>query len=201
MSASKRVRQAAPNDVVQRNADDLFNAVALLAPGDHQFEPTEDGGQSMLIESDDGDRVVRIECDSDGGVLCIASIGENLRRAKYYQMDGLPDGFIREALQDVISEREQTTQWNRISMSMKVFGGMFTPADMQELPKESVLMVSFVHSWQTHLESYRSIDWTAQTMEKLQEWLTETRSAGKASPLSTGGLSFQPGRLGSTVDQ
>ena len=44
---------------------------------------------------------VGVECGKDDVVYCFASIGGNNRRAKFYQMDGLPDVFIEKALRDL----------------------------------------------------------------------------------------------------
>ena len=183
--------------LAKRNADSLFQAVSRLAPGDHQVEPTEDGGYSMLIESDDGESVVRIECDSDGGVLCIASIGENLRRAKYYQMDGLPDGFIREALRDVTPEREQTAPWlEAISTTMKDFGETYTPAEVPKplLPNHAKWSVFLMHSWLRQMEQFPLTDWTQQTFELPQLPLTAKPQAGQFQLPSTVGLSYLQGK-------
>ena len=195
MTLNKRKTNALSTDVAKRNADVLFDAVTLLAPGDHQVEPTEDGGYSMLIASDDGDRMVKLECDSDGGVLCIASIGDNLRRAKYYQMDGLPDGFIREALHDVISERDQLTPWTPISMQMKDFGGTYIQVDMPNLQDDATLVVMRGRSEHLQLEGFRSIGWTTPIFKLPQASLTGMLNADKVPLPFTGGLSFQPERL------
>ena len=44
---------------------------------------------------------VGVECGKNDVVYCFASIRGNNRRAKFYQMDGLPDVFIEKALRDL----------------------------------------------------------------------------------------------------
>ena len=44
-----------------------------------------------------------VECAPDDTVSCFATIDGNSRRAKFYQMDGLPDVFIAKALRDLAS--------------------------------------------------------------------------------------------------
>ena len=44
---------------------------------------------------------VAVECAPDDTVYCFATINGNSRRAKFYQMDGLPDVFIEKALRDL----------------------------------------------------------------------------------------------------
>lgn len=81
----------------------LLDAVRELGVGCHIDEAYTADGYEIVLETDKG--VVSVEVDHDGeNVFCVASIGDNLRRAKYYQLDGLPDGFIKEAIRDLIKK-------------------------------------------------------------------------------------------------
>ena len=73
----------------------------LLHP--FQVYPMPDGEVAIDVTNDDGSSVL-ILCCSDGGTLCFVSINGNQRRAHYSKSDALPDGFMREALEELQQE-------------------------------------------------------------------------------------------------
>lgn len=82
------------------NARSLLPELYRIYPTHYLAEPSERNGVTLSPPMKDG-AAVSIDVDADGVVYCFASIHGNLRRAKYFQMDGLPDGFIAKALRDL----------------------------------------------------------------------------------------------------
>ena len=70
----------------------------LLHP--FQVYPMPDGEVAIDVANGDGSSVL-ILCCSDGGTLCFVNINGNQRRAHYSNSDALPDGFMREALEEL----------------------------------------------------------------------------------------------------
>ncbi|MCY4301892.1 MAG: hypothetical protein OXC68_09205 [Aestuariivita sp.] len=88
-----------PDSSTIENAKTLFPKIYNIYPAKYTIYPTENRG--IAIQSPMKQKgVVQIECGPEDVVYCIASIEDNERRAKFYQMKGLPDEFIRKALLD-----------------------------------------------------------------------------------------------------
>ena len=82
------------------NARLLLPKLHRILPGRYDVYPTEQGGVAITPPMRDG-ASASIECHDNDVVYCFASIDGNRRRAKFYQMDGLPDPFIVRVLRDV----------------------------------------------------------------------------------------------------
>ncbi len=94
-----------PSDLARSNARRLLITLYAIFP--HRFEvyPTQDG--EMAIDATGGSgRSVLLLCESDGGALCLVNMNGRQRRARYQDTVLLPDGFIREALQELIRKRD-----------------------------------------------------------------------------------------------
>ena len=93
-----------PSDTAISNARRLLIAMYAIYP--HRFEvyPTQDG--EMAIDATGGfGRSVLLLCESSGGALCLVNMNGRHRRAQYPDSVWLPDGFIREALQELERKR------------------------------------------------------------------------------------------------
>lgn len=87
----------APSFKAQENARGL-----LLSdlPADHEMYPTPDGAIAIDIPGGRG-RSVIVMCDADGSVGCYVNLPSGVRRARYENGGSLPDGFLREALDEL----------------------------------------------------------------------------------------------------
>ena len=100
---AKEAELPAPVQVAVENARTLLPALYAIHAVRYQVSPTERGGVSIDPPMKPG-KAVSIECGPDGSVYCFAAIAGNGRRAKFYQMEGLPDGFVEKALRDLARE-------------------------------------------------------------------------------------------------
>ena len=97
---------AREEEVPEPDADAVANARILLPklfallPVRYRVSPTERRGVAIDAPMRWGASVA-VECAPDDTVYCFATIEGNSRRAKFYQMDGLPDVFIAKALRDL----------------------------------------------------------------------------------------------------
>ena len=85
------------------NARTLLPKLYAIYPVRYHVSPTERGGVSLDPPMKHS-RTVSIECAPNDAVYCFAVIDGNGRRAKFYQMDGLPEVFVRKALLDLAGE-------------------------------------------------------------------------------------------------
>ena len=98
--------EAREDDLPEPDADAIANARSLLPklfeilPVRYRVSPTERRGVAIDAPMRHGASVA-VECAPDDTVYCFAAIDGNSRRAKFYQMDGLPDVFIEKALRDL----------------------------------------------------------------------------------------------------
>ena len=98
--------EARQDDLPEPDAGAVENARILLPklfaiyPARYQVSPTERRGVAIDAPMRWGASVA-VECAPDDTVYCFAAIDGNSRRAKFYQMDGLPDVFIEKALCDL----------------------------------------------------------------------------------------------------
>ena len=89
-----------PSDVALANARRLLPAMYKGFPRRFEVYPTPDG--EVAIDAPGGrGRSVLLLCDSGGGALCLVNINGKHRRARYSDTNVLPDGFIREALDEL----------------------------------------------------------------------------------------------------
>ena len=82
------------------NARSLLPKLHRIRPGFYDVYPTEQGGVAITPPTRKG-ASASIECHDNDIVYCFASIDGNSRRAKFYQMDDLPDPFIEKVLRDL----------------------------------------------------------------------------------------------------
>ena len=98
--------EAKENDLPEPDARAIDNARTMLPllynilSVRYRVSPTERRGVSIDAPMKHG-AAVAVECAPNDIVYCFASIGGNGRRAKFYQMDELPDVFIVKALRDL----------------------------------------------------------------------------------------------------
>lgn len=90
----------APSEKAVQNAKRLLRQMFHLSNRRYEIYPTQDG--EVAIDAPDGPgRSVLLLCDSNGGALCMVNLPSGHRRARYFTTDMLPDGFVREALNDL----------------------------------------------------------------------------------------------------
>ena len=89
-----------PSDLALANAHRLLRTAFEHSPQRYEIYPTPDG--EIAIDASGGrGRSVLLLCESDGGVLSLVNMNGKLRRARYPDAVRLPDGFVREALDDL----------------------------------------------------------------------------------------------------
>lgn len=89
-----------PSELALKNARRLLRDLYRLRPSRLEVYPTPDGEIALVAPAGRG-RSVLVLCDSDGGVLCSVNLNGLHRRARYSTATMLPDGFVREALNDL----------------------------------------------------------------------------------------------------
>ncbi len=94
-----------PSDLALTNARRLLLAMYKLSPRRFEIYPTPDGEVAIDAPGRCG-RSVLLLCDSDGGALCLVNMDGRHRRARYSDTGALPDGFVREAL-DELARRDE----------------------------------------------------------------------------------------------
>ena len=93
-----------PPEMALHNAERLLKELYNTSPRHFEVYPTPDG--EIAIDTPGGyNRSVLLLCDSQGGSLCLVNINGNHRRARYSSSERLPDGFVREALDDLESKQ------------------------------------------------------------------------------------------------
>lgn len=98
--------EAREEDLPEPDAEAVANARTLLPelfsiyPVRYRVSPTERRGVAIDAPMKWGASVA-VECAPDDTVYCFVTINGNSRRAKFYQMEGLPDAFIAKALRDL----------------------------------------------------------------------------------------------------
>lgn len=89
-----------PSEAAFANASRLLRAMYRISPRRYGVYP-EPGGYIAIDARGANDGIAVVMCDSDGGVLCLVTIGDEPRRARYSTARTLPDGFIRDALREL----------------------------------------------------------------------------------------------------
>ncbi len=92
-----------PSDLAFKNAERLLRAMYGISPRRYGVYPDYDGYITIDARGPN-DRIAVVMCGSDGGALCLVTIDNEPRRARYSTARQLPDGFIREALLDLGKE-------------------------------------------------------------------------------------------------
>ena len=90
-----------------RPADDAILNARRLLPEVHaivsrriEVYPTADGEVALDVSNERGS--VILLCDSGGGALCLVNVNGDRRRARHSRTTKLPDGFVREALSELV---------------------------------------------------------------------------------------------------
>ena len=89
-----------PSELAFANARRLLPAISRLSPRPMSVYPTPDGEICIDLFGGFG-RSVLLLCESGGGALCLVSLDLEHRRARYDTVRTLPDGFVREALDEM----------------------------------------------------------------------------------------------------
>lgn len=98
--AAKEEELQEPDAAAIANARSLLPKLFEILPVRYRVSPTERRGVAIDAPMRHGASVA-VECAPDDTVYCFVAIDGNSRRAKFYQMDGLPDVFIEKALRDL----------------------------------------------------------------------------------------------------
>ena len=89
-----------PKEIALSNAKRILQRLYALWPTRFEVYPTPDG-EIAVVAPGGFSRSVTVLCDSQGGALCIANLNGKHRRARYSSAEGLPDGFLREAMDEL----------------------------------------------------------------------------------------------------
>ena len=89
-----------PSDAAIANAHRLLREMSDILPRRFEVYPTQDGEIAIDAPAGHGRSVILL-CDSDGGALCLVNNDGDHRRARYSNANKLPDGFLREALDEL----------------------------------------------------------------------------------------------------
>lgn len=91
-----------PSALAQENAHGLLTRLYAIKPCQFEVYPTPDGEVAIEARWHRGSSLLLL-CDLQGGALCLVNSHGNNRRANYSNVDALPDGFIREAINELAS--------------------------------------------------------------------------------------------------
>ena len=94
-----------PSRMARENARRLLQAMHRISGRRLEVYPTPDGEVAIDAPGGQG-RSVLLLCDSEGGALCLVNMNGKHRRASYADSNGLPDGFVREALAELKQQDE-----------------------------------------------------------------------------------------------
>ena len=89
-----------PEIIAFNNAEQLLNDLYAISPRHYGVYPLSDGEISIDAPNGKGSSVWFI-CYSKGDISCLVNIKGKHRRARYSSLEGLPDGFIREAMAEL----------------------------------------------------------------------------------------------------
>lgn len=88
-----------PTDLALTNAGRILRRMYTMLPTRLEVYPTPDGEVAIVAPAPR--RSVMVLCESDGGALCMVNMDGKHRRARYSTADSLPDGFLRDALNEL----------------------------------------------------------------------------------------------------
>ena len=95
-----------PSDAALSNARRLLIAMYKISPQRFEVYPTPDSEVAIHTPSGPGCSVLLL-CDSEGGAVCLVNMNGKHRRARYSETSLLPDGFVREALEELALRDER----------------------------------------------------------------------------------------------
>ena len=96
-----------PTETVLSNAARLVRAIFGLHPFRLEVYPTPDGEVAIDALGDHSGSVILL-CDAAGGALCLVNTGNGSHRARYSEVDQLPDWFLSEALAELARRNQET---------------------------------------------------------------------------------------------
>ena len=91
-----------PSQIALSNAIRLVRRLYRIAPRRFEVYPTPDA--EIAIDAPGKGSSVILLCDSDGGALCMINLPDGHHTKFYPTTDTLPDGFVSEALESLVSE-------------------------------------------------------------------------------------------------
>lgn len=89
-----------PSDAVIGTARRLLREMYSMSPRPYSVYPTPDLEIAIHGQHANSGSIL-VLCESGGGALCLVSLRRPPRRARYADVNDLPDGFLREALRDL----------------------------------------------------------------------------------------------------
>ena len=89
-----------PTQLVLANAGRILRRMHALLPTRFEVYPTPDGEVAVVAPGAPRHSVM-VLCDSNGGALCTVNMDGEHRRARYSNASSLPDGFLRDALNEL----------------------------------------------------------------------------------------------------
>ena len=89
-----------PSNSVIKTSEELVRKLFNIYPRRFEVYPSQGGEIAIDIHNGKGSSVI-ILCGPSGGALCLVNINGNSRRAHYSQVNILPDGFVKEALEEL----------------------------------------------------------------------------------------------------
>ena len=94
-----------PTELVLANAGRILRRMHTLLPIRLEVYPTPDG-EIAIVAPGVTRRSVMVLCDPHGGALCMVNMDGEHRRARYSTANHLPDGFLRDALNELAHREE-----------------------------------------------------------------------------------------------
>lgn len=88
-----------PTELALTNAGRILRQMYAMLPTRLEVYPTPEGEVAIVAPAPR--RSVMVLCESDGGALCMVNMDGKHRRARYSTADSLPDGFLRDALNEL----------------------------------------------------------------------------------------------------
>ena len=97
-----------PSGLALENANRLLRELYRISPRRYEVFPMRDGEIAIDAPGGPGRSVVLL-CNSDGGALCVVNMNGKHRRTRYNTAEEIPDGFIRESLDELSSEGDNAS--------------------------------------------------------------------------------------------
>lgn len=98
---AEEIEVETPSAAAFDNARCLLKAMYSISPRQFSVYPVAGGRIALDTRGSIKGRIAVVSCGSDGSVLCLVTIDGKHRRARYSANHNLPDGFIREALDEL----------------------------------------------------------------------------------------------------
>lgn len=89
-----------PTQLALSNAERILRRMHTMCGARLQAYPTQDGEIAIVAPGEPRSSVM-VLCGAEGGALCMVNMDGVHRRARYSTADSLPDGFLRDALDEL----------------------------------------------------------------------------------------------------